>query len=385
LSGCTSGGSDGGGGGSSDLTFDQIEITTVTDAAGQAHFPFDIGDSQKAFNIEVSSAFGQVQLDSVIGPAGQELITAENAPFLTSSIALQNSPNVVRFPFLTGAVSSGRYTAHYSVVNGRTPMPGANAIASVVAKQDGTGDSGVLRVNMVLVGPVTDANDARESLESAVTIWAQIYGRIGITLDVKWYDYAGTAVLPNPAGGDIFYDTLSRSTREGAINVVVGSEVRGTGTSGSGNRYGISGGFPGSALPGPRSAVALSVLRVTAGDGRFDFIGTGGNQGHNDETRLAAEELARLAANYLGLPNTVIFGGGLSSRVTSSDFLPDSPGCLTYADCRNDKSARTNLMFPEIVEKLPQDRDSRQITEYYGRDQFSAQQREVLNGSVLVK
>ena len=243
---------------------------------------------------------------------------------------------------------------------------------------DGSGQS-TLKVNLVLVGAVGGDSEVRKSLESALEIWQQIYQRAGIAIDPAWYDFDGPTELPDPRTGDSMYESISANTRSGSVNVVFGAKVDGLGSKET--KFGLSGGLPGPVSPSPQSVVALSILAMTGSDGQFNLPDDqeGSTDIHNDEVRLAAEEMARLTSNYLGLENIVTFKG---SQVVGQDTLSDTATCLTSTSCAYEGDARGNIMFPYPLPKIGDYPHNEK--EYYPRDQITPMQEQVLKGSVLV-
>jgi hypothetical protein len=371
-------------GGSSNLNLTEDEVRAVTGADGIAAFSFSISPGVSAFQLEASSPVGELRLLQVAGPSGAEIIGLESNPKFSEALQFQNSPNTFRAPLLTGSVVPGNYTAVYEVRSGRNRQAaGVEIIGKILTKRDADLNNGTLRLNVVLVGPVADAADTHEALDGILEIVKVIYERAGIALDINLYDFAGAAKVPNPHDGDFFYETLSDSVRHGAVNVVLAADVNGT--RGNDTRYGAFGASPGAATPSARSAVAISILEVTGRDGKFDFKGRGRTQEHNDEPRLAAEEIARHIGHYLGLTNIVDFGTSGISRVSGSDLLNDTPSCLSYTDCQTEDLVRSNIMFPIPLPKIA--RDQGQVNngrEYYRRDAITNEQRAVMNRSVLV-
>ncbi|RIL12655.1 MAG: hypothetical protein DCC75_00090 [Proteobacteria bacterium] len=230
-------------------------------------------------------------------------------------------------------------------------------------------EPGAVRVNVSLVGPVTDSEDSINGIDKAVSYWRQIYGHADINLDVEMYSFDGPRTLPNPKNGDALYQMISSATRPNAVNIVFGSQVSGLRDFNSGENFGIPGGSPGSLQPSPNSAVAISVLQITGADGLFDYGKDGATERFDAEKRVAAEEMARLTAVYLGVPLLVRFQGG---QVAGSDTLGDTPSCITYISCRETENTRGNVMFP-----FPMPKESI-LDEFYPRDQLTFSQRDLI-------
>lgn len=393
---CTNGSDSEAPSGTSKLALGRSTYSTTTDANGIATVQFEVPNGINAFQLVVQSSEGGVSFVSVSGPGATSLDT-NNAS--AGSFEAESSIAAINYPHLQERVTPGSYTARVLVTTGRSkknPVEGTPIAATLLTKKDSDMNSGVLKVNMALVGPVSDADETRDVLEAAVRIWGMIFFRAGITLDVEWYDFAGPSRVPDPSSGDALYSEIATSVRPGAITMVIASDVRGLGRTRN-DRFTSYPSSPGAADPTPLSIAAVSVLEISGRDGKFDYYGPGSSTTHNDEIRLAGEELAQLAGHYLGLSHTVDFGNG--SIVSQSDNLPDTLSCLALTDCRTEDLVRSNFMFPFPLARqrnggwggsLPGNNDRydpseyRPGREYFAREAVTDQQRRVLNSSVLV-
>ena len=389
ISACTnsgSSGSSGGGGGSSGgssaASIRQQSVTTTADAAGEATFTFTIQSGETAFQLIGNNSVGPMKLESLTGPDGTSIVSSITDPSLSGALTIQTPPVIFNAPLISGSISPGTYAGKFLVQNSRgTPISGAPVSATIVSKSDSDFSGGVLKVNMVLVGPASAQGDLRKNLESAVNHWAEIFQNAGITLDVSWFDFSGGSTIPDPASGDTFYTTSAQALRANSLNMFVGNYVQNTSRLGS--QFGRSGSSPGAAIPTPKSGVSIAVLKVTGSDGTFNYTGQGGVQVTDDEVRLAGEEMARLAGQYLGLSNIVdTNGSSLTNVVIATDPLSDTASCTTVLDCGNG-DAHSNFMFPFPLQKLASDQTTI-ITSYYSRDQVTPLQSAVMNRSVLV-
>lgn len=371
---CTSGGSSNS---DSSIIIGQANVSGVSGSDGQVVIEFEIRPAVSAFQLAAQSPRGLVRLTALSGPGGADITQLSSNPTLTRPAPL--SPNVTTFPFVGGIVTSGVYRAQYRLLDedSAQPLNGVPLTVSVLSKIDPDPSSGVLRVNLILVGAVANDPNIRESLEKSVKIWRTLFGRASVNLDVQWYEIDGPRTLPSPFAGSPYYDGLVPQFRPDSVNIFMGIEV--SGLMSPSYRFGLPGSKPGSAVPGPRSAIAISIIQITGGDGAFDLDDEDdGVERHNDETRLAAEELARLTAQYLGLENIVDFSG---NEVIKSDSLSDTPSCIALLGCRNEGAVRENVMFPFPIREADTRGGDR---EYYPRQFFTSQQSAVLNNSVLV-
>jgi hypothetical protein len=377
LSSCTNSDSDddgeGGGGGASSAN---QAISAISDAGGRVNFNIAVEAGENGVLLEAACGEGELHLVSMSGPQGALGIPSTWSALNPSSN--ESCVAAVAIPTNAGSIPAGNYNVNFELKDGSRFLAARTVSAVITKKRDSDLSGGTLKVNMILYGPVAGNLDATASLQNSVEVWKELFARANINLNVQWYEFAGDDDIPDPSKGDSLYEAITSQTRDGALNVVIAARVRGL--SDGGTRYGKIGATPGPIMAGPRSVVALSILAITGADGRFDFENryvTGGT--HNDEERLAGEELARLGARYLGLEDIVTFRGG-SSNVSDSDSLTDTPSCLTETDCRNEKPARNNTMFPKPLRKFDNDFD-----EFYAREIVTEQQSAVLNASALVR
>lgn len=381
---CGGGGDSGGSGGSSNLSLERTVVQGTTDASGRVEFNFSIPGGRASFQMVATSGSGILRLVSLSDPSGRDVTATSTA--VSAQENQEGSPSTVNYPYLTGSVPAGSYSAVYRLANisgGATQ----DVSLTVLSKSDSDSTNGTIKLNFVLVGPA-NSSQIQSDLDQAVSILEVIFARAGISIDSKWYSFDGPATLPDPRSGTSFYATISEAIRTDAVNVVFGSTVQGLQSPDF--RFGRPGAIPGPAVPSTRSAIAISISALTGSDGRFNQNSDRRNRGSTEdnitlvsdnEFRLAAEEIGRLVGNYLGLENIVQISGG---RITDTDQLSDTDSCLNLTSCRENDKVRSNLMFPEILVKTEEDRAGEQRREYYLRTEITNQQRTVLNSSVFV-
>ncbi|HMO18473.1 MAG TPA: hypothetical protein PJ989_10325 [Oligoflexia bacterium] len=233
----------------------------------------------------------------------------------------------------------------------------------VVLKNDSNLRAGVLKVNMFLLGG--PAVQVSSQIDEALEIWSEIYGRVGITLDVNIVRQgSASGTLPSPLSGSVFYEEAaqSQSGRDDALNVYIGSRIEGVDIA-IGTLLGISGGIPGSYFPSRRSAVAIDLEA---------HQGLGGVLSPSN-LRTFAETIAHEAGHYLGLFHPVEInrtGGAISFE--GEDPLGDTPLCRNPNECIAIGLAR-NLMFPTVIDPTSPQQD------------ITPEQADVLNLQPLVK
>lgn len=351
---------------------DQRDYQASTSADGMVSFSFEIPAGSHSLQAVAQSPTG------TLIPLSLRIGSSELLPISSFSTA-QSQQNLsykvtVNAPFIDGPLpgAQGSITFRYS--------PGGAGIGvalSILSKQDADPAQGTLRLNLINVGPSANSQELRSDLEGVINVVKQIYARIGILIDPAWYDFAGPEELPDPRGGSDLYRTISSSVRPLAVNVVFAARVDGLR---SDDRYAVAGAVPGPSIPSDRSVVIIDLIEVTGGDGAFqndDDDRDDRPSSHNDEIRLAAEEISRVVGNYLGLEPIVVFSG---SRVVASDSLPDTESCLTEEACEGLERARSNVMMPRPI----RERDNRGRRRFHARDSFSELQRRILNTHVLV-
>lgn len=369
--------------GQTSLQVEHSSYSAVTDGTGQAAIAFEIPEGTASFQVSADAAEGLIRVASLTDPEGRE-IRRNSSEMTRSSDPFTFGPNSLNYPFVEGGVLPGIYTVLYEVVESkkREPLAGQYIDLSVAVKPDDDLRNGTIAVNLILVGPVGYSPDTIDALEKALDIWRLMASRAGILIDDKWYNFDGGDLIPDPRSGDPFYGGITKAVRRGAVNLVFASRVGGLSGSGE-NKFGLPGAIPGPLGPSPKGVIAISVLALTGNDGKFDYYETGSTRVHNSETRLAAEEMARLTARYLGLENIVTISG---SRVVANDSLNDTAACLTLTACRNEAGVRNNMMFPFPLLKYssPYDDPKEPSREFFPRDVLSEKQRLVLNRSVFI-
>ncbi len=393
--GCTSSSSTTGDG-TSTLNLDSQQAVAVTDGSGQGTFSFNLAQGQSAFQMVASTPGGQqIRIRSVVGPSGKKLIDESTASTVSGAVVFQSSPVTFSAPVLVGVLLPGTYTVTVEIKGPqkKSVLGGVEIPVSIVFKSDANFNSGTLRVNLIMVGPIGDSTDMQDGFESAFDIMKEIYDQAGISLDPKWYDWAGPGQIPNPASGSSFYLDIANAVRGNAVNIVIGETVQGA--NGREDKYSISGSSPGPAIPTVRSAVAIAALKLTGTDGKFNYGRKKGDSSYNkpgstqvnsDETLLAAEEMSQVTAHYLGLSHIVEFNGG--SVAASADALTDTVSCTTVSNCRLDEDARSNLAFPfplTVYTTNGSQNNENNGVDTYTRDILTDQQRAVLNRSSLVE
>ncbi|MBX7144044.1 MAG: hypothetical protein K1X79_06300 [Oligoflexia bacterium] len=381
VAGCTGGGSDepGSGGGdiqnsTSSLSLSKRSFSALTSEAGLASFTFSVPSGSAAMRFEVFTAEGGLQLVSLRGPKGNVGLSGYGDPFVDPRFA-RAAVNVLALPVTNESLESGAYTATYLLT---TPEnEGAAAFAQLTAqlstKQDSNLAAGVTRVNIILVGAIGGSEEFETDLGDALSLSRTTLLRAGIRLDARTYRLSGPTTCPNPADGDVFYESLANQVRADAINIALCYDLEGFDPPDQEYTVRARGLVP--VAVSKKSVSVLSIRQTAGSDGRFNFDGDGADQVVEDELRLAGEEIAQLIGHALGLSHIVDLDG---DQVLSSDNLTDTMSCVALADCREESSIRENFMFPYPLE-VP---DSG--AEDFERTRVSAGQAEVMQRSIFV-
>lgn len=284
-----------------------------------------------------------LQLES---PDGNVLFDSEDDPIRTLGVFLGNGVNTVNYQIADTdePVVDGTYAQTLFATSSGSA---GSFTATVIAKNDTDFSRGTLRVNVFLVGEDAQAGNARAALDQAINRARSIYSRIGITLDIVFYDVTSdTGIVPVPFEPSTFYatNTSAPGVRSGALNLFVALDISADTTTIPGNplgALGVSGGIPGPAIPSAVSAVAISLMEISGGDLAFS----------NEETRIMGIAVAHEALHYLGVFHPVEISG---SSVLSEDALADTLSCETVAECISNGAA-DNLMFPFPVSGADQE------------------------------
>jgi hypothetical protein len=375
ISACTSASGSSGGDSNIDPLISETALAASTDSNGQITFSFQAPGNISAFQLVVFTGTNSIKLVSLQNSNGAISLAALNSLFLGPTSPSVNV-STLNYPFTLDQISPGVYSATYQLVDAQGKNKAAEGVAftaKLLTKSDTDLNSGTVRVNMILAGALSGSEDLQESLDSAMALVRAFMSTANLSLDVEWTSYPSALTLPNVRSGDAYYEALSSAVRPYAVNIIIGQEVSGIG--GHEARYSVSSGDGSPAVPSARSVSAISLLRVAGNDGRFNFDGQGKSQVHDDEIRLAAEEIGQLIGHFLGLSHIVENDG---NRSTGNDSLSDTASCVTLVDCREDKDARENLMFPFPLEVVGSNLDT------YKRTTLTPQQKAILQSSVLV-
>ncbi len=399
LIGCTNGDADYDG---EDLeqraSFVETGSSAVVDEGGFASFEFQVIPGISAFQILIdapAAAEGQNPNDvieasiiSLRDSSGRVLYSADSFADVQSTPASepQALPFAFNFPLASSitlanfpAVAAGTYraTAQLSRRNSNASLAGLALSIRVLEKRDDDIDSGVVTLHVIYAGAVADSDETIASIRKAMVDARTAVEAGGMSVSMQFHFRRELpSVFPDPSLGSAIFEEISNDVGLG-IPIIFASDTDGLNS--RENEYAVAGGSPGPGLPGPRSAITVSIRRSAGGDGQFD-IEEGQNADRNaySEIQLMGEAVAHEIYSYLGLTDTVTFRG---SEVVAVDQL-DSPKCPTLTACERDNKTAENVMFPyAVIENDVQTRGQ----EYFHRQNISTDQGRAANRHVLVE
>ncbi|RMG40537.1 MAG: hypothetical protein D6719_10680 [Candidatus Dadabacteria bacterium] len=358
------------------VDFPYVGLESKVDARGLARVSFVIPERITAIQLVTdTSEQGKLRLLELKGPQGVvwsvNNIRDSKLSFAGNSA---NPPNTFNFPIVADSpeLVTGNYQATYETEGMKA---GSVLRSTLITKTDDDLNSGIVDVDFVLCGAISQSDETVKAVKASVKIVQQILARGGLTLNVvlrKRPELPNR--LPDPSKGDVLYEELGNQFGPG-VHVYFASDAimqhrfeRDSSEVGS---------IPGPFIPSRKSAVTIDIGEAAGNDGLFDAKGEEVDRDQGPEHRIFSEFIAQGILHYLGLPISVVPSGNF---ISFSDGL-DSPKCITQRECENDADSRINIMFPYPVRK--RGRNVRG-TDYYPRDQISSGQRQVINRYVGV-
>lgn len=355
--GSGSGGS-GGGGSGSDSTSASLTVTVPSGGSGTARSLESVQTSLSgqflALNVAISNANafqivsqnGSNAIASVflLDPSGNQVLspadfrkTSGLCTLKTEDACLDLGVNVI--PYRAAPDDSPVVDGTYQ----QTLFSNASPVTStVIAKNDTDFTTGVLRVNIFLVGNDAQDEDFKNNvLPQAIAIWKSIYSSVNITVQEQIFNVSSNfGVLPNPLIPSSLYASAGQQggVQPFALNVFIGTSISNDGTENPGNEaeavFGIAAQLPGAGIITGRSAVAVSLTTHQGSSGTFDS---------NDKIQIFGETMAHEGGHYLGLFHPV--ENSDSGTFETFDILSDTAECTNIIDCIT-SGVGTNLMFP---------------------------------------
>jgi len=351
----------GGGGGGGDVTLEgatnvaiqlpergsvrTLDFEGVSNQRGEAIFVFNFTNE----GVTLGRFFSYSMLG--FGPSAQEIYTSqlrsfngqvlsrtEDRPIRTLGVIPGGSYNsgINAFTYPTrSADTSLRLGAYIQTLQFFRGTPGATIRGRIAVKNDNTASSGLLKVNVFLVGG--DAQNVASQIEDVIANFKSIFQQAGITVDhVVRNISSASGVIPSPATGNEVYESASQSipNRLDALNVFIGSTIEN-----QEGALGISAGIPGPYFPSTRSAVAISLEQHGGANGFLTFA----------NINLMGETIAHEVGHYLGLFHPVELVNVQDPLLGFTDQDPlGTPTCGALQECIA-IGVGANLMFPISV------------------------------------
>lgn len=310
--------------------------TENTGSLGEIDVPVEI-DDQRSLMVVASTVdtAARVSVLSILDPSGATVFRWQdwyNEPrLLTNAIFAERTGTAINWPVRADEppLEPGTYLVRLGTyrVDGVTPRPGIDLELTTVTNRDRDLALGVVPVVIVWADGLAADAALVSATERAVDHWNEVWGAVGLGVEVRYVESAIDPALPRPSAmsADLLR-TASELAAPGEVAVIVGETV----DAGSG-LYGVAGHIPGPIVPSPLGASVVGWLANAGGDGVFS----------DADIQLYGEVLAHEVGHYVGLFHPV------ERSFAVWDALADTPECRTEAACES--MLGTNLMFPYSI------------------------------------
>ena len=342
----------------------------TSDSEGKASLTFEVPEGVNKLSISAESLGNSIRFESVTSSNGTNyaqndgmLLTTSIDPF--PDIVAVNIPSriVDPIPASTDSITAKVIVGNLNSSGSISAKEGLPVTFTVNTKADDTFDSGVLNINLFLVGPIVQITSNSNSIREALNIFKNIYSsQSGIEVFINEFQISGPASLPNPLDGSEFYLQSISGTPQDSINLFVGADVT-TNFNGMAQVLGLAGGIPGPANASTRSIVAISILGSSGIDGEFN----------DSEIQILGETIAHEIGHYLGLFHPIELTD--SFDIAGFDPLADTPTCSNLDECLENNNLISNNMFPTPVFS----NDGRAINQQF----LTGDQKGVMNRNIL--
>ncbi len=250
----------------------------------------------------------------------------ESDDSLTDAIYVYDNLTTLNWPVRAedGLLKKGDYILSVGTVNKNYNYQGNIPVeATIMQRQELDPAKGTLKVVVAYATGLDQDPIVSTAIEAGVERWKELFGAIGVSLEVRYTTIDVDPALPSSSVGMEAYKTFYAGVEEKEVVVVVGDRI-------DDDRwlYGEAGGIPGALVASNRSIVAVSWLTCAGADGEFSA---------SDQEGLA-ETMAHEVGHYLGLYHPVEDG------YEYWDALSDTPACQSQSAC--EEKLGTNLMFP---------------------------------------
>lgn len=223
-----------------------------------------------------------------------------------------------------GKLSKGTWTIYFGSYSFSGSPKDDELAVTIHQKIDDDFDKGELHVRIVYAKNVSDDADVVTATETAVERWREIYAEKGVTLVEEYADSSADPDLSSPDNRTTDIEDVSADTDGRQVTVLIGESIDGETTL----YYGVAGSIPGSLDSTTRSAVVVSWIANSGGDGTFS----------EDDTRLYGETMAHEVGHYLGMFHPVEY------TYDMWDAIDDTDECKSESNCISELGE--NLMFP---------------------------------------
>lgn len=337
LAGCP--GTGGGGGGKVEDTASTdgtgsvgaVQVVTVAGTTGRDGtwaIPVEIPEQGGVMQIDARADGALISTEFLYDPNDRELVSWEDWTGrygLTDAFYVNDDVTVFNWPIRDSdpELKSGTYAVQIGTVDDNYRYVGAIDVDVTVFWRPDPGDR-TLTVELLYAGGLEGDADIVAAVDAAVERWREIYGAVGISLEVRTGAIDMDAALPSLyTGSDELQTWYRQNVDDLAVPVIIGEQI-------DNDRwlYGEAGGIPGPLIASRRSAVVVSWLTCAGADGTFE----------DADVEMLAETMAHEVGHYLGAYHPV------ESNYRAWDALEDTPECAEAGECED--AMGTNLMFP---------------------------------------
>ena len=307
-------------------------LALTSDKNGSVDIPVSLGESDAAFMILTESRTGLVSTDGVVDAEGNVVVDwsdwADSKESLTNAFFATDEVSAFNWPIREedGTLSAGDWTVTASTLDSGGYPKARQDVDVTVIRRACLGSTATLPITIAYAGGLEDDAEVSAAVEAAAERWEEIYGALGINIQVSWISVDIDGSLPEPLTGGGDYAAVYEAAGSTGVVVVVGDDV-----AGASDLYGEAGGIPGPLLASSHSVVAVSWLVHAGGNARFDA----------DEIEVFAETMAPEVGHYVGLYHPV------ESGWSAWDAIGDTKRCTSGSACESALGA--NLMFPYPV------------------------------------
>lgn len=314
-----------------------VDVYTATsDRDGYVEVPVDVAEGQ-VFQVVVEARAGLLSTDYAIAPSGRAAFDWEDWYESTESLTGALWPTTQQTSFdwpvrsEDGPLEEGTWTVKVATLNRDWEYDAdVDVDVSVLVRDEPDAGAGTLHGVIAYAGGLEEDPEIVAGVEAAADWWIEIYGRIGITLEVEYTTIDLEADLGWADDGEDAVAALTDGEAAWSTLVVVGDTI-----SGDDWLYGQAAAIPGAYTSTPRSVVYLSWVAHAGANGELT----------EGEVYQMGETMAHEVGHFLGLFHPVEDAG--DQEWTWFDAVEDTQQCSSWERCED--ALGTNLMFPYPV------------------------------------